>query len=219
MSTTSYQERGQQARPVCFQHIRTGRTLSAPSIAAFARKAKLGPTAQYHFDSVLKGRRLHHKGWGLPARLNAQLDLQDVFGNEEAITVGELAAKSTVQRANRLAAGDTFRSVAPAGHDYGPILKPKGYRVNGYVLRKSRWLYDGMDRHGRAKWRLSKGRLVHGRTLKEVSKVAGICLMGAFELVHGYADVIKGVTLAATHTTKRSAFGALMTKPGRRVTR
>lgn len=54
-------------KPVTFIHVVTGEISKALSITEFCNKhPDLGKYAKHHFSEVLKGKRLHFKGWMLP---------------------------------------------------------------------------------------------------------------------------------------------------------
>lgn len=52
-------------KPVILKNLITGEVSKAVSITQFCKDNKLGDNGKYHFADVLKGKRLHHKCWGL----------------------------------------------------------------------------------------------------------------------------------------------------------
>ena len=177
-------------RKVTFQHIRTERTITAPSVAAFARKARLGYMGRYHFDDILKGKRLHCKGWGLPKVLNQSLHLKDVWGNEVKATVAELTPKLSTTAINRLRAGRPVGPIAPASHDFGAAIPPRDYRITGYAVRQG-----------------NSGRIYRGNTLLEVAEQVGLSRGPIWALVHGMAAQTKsGIRLHQVTTKQRKPF-------------
>lgn len=71
-------------KTVKLQNYRSGRIIEAPSITEFCRLAGLKQIDKYHFTAILKGERLHHKGWQLPK--NEEFLIFDIYGNEYHIT-------------------------------------------------------------------------------------------------------------------------------------
>lgn len=189
-TNASCHQRGSGPLPVTLQHLETGRTVSAPSIAAFCRKAKVkGVNARYHLTPVLQGHRLSYKGWGVPAVLNAELPLKDVFGNETTATVAQWTKTLSITSLNRLRAGQPAGAIAPLTHDFGPILGLKPYRVKAYRFRKA----DG-----------SRGRPeIVGETLAECAAKLGISTAGAYTLAHGLSPRVKGATFIRAETEAR----------------
>lgn len=179
-------------RSVRLQHIKTGRVISAPSIAAFCRRARLKGNDRLHITPVLNGERLLHKGWALPRVLNSRLSLKDVFGNEVTRSIRELKTQFGTMTIRRLLAGFPVGKVAPAVHDYGDILKPKPYTLKEYVFRVP-------GKRGRP-------RLIRAETYKQAGRKLGIDKQSAFNLSHGYSHNVDGITFERAETVRRSAF-------------
>lgn len=53
------------SKPISFKNLITGEVKRASSITKFCNQLRLGENAKFHFAEVLKGKRLHYKGWGL----------------------------------------------------------------------------------------------------------------------------------------------------------
>ena len=56
------------SKPVTFKNLLTNQVISADSITSFCELTKLNLAnlnARFHFAEVLKGNKLHYKGWGL----------------------------------------------------------------------------------------------------------------------------------------------------------
>lgn len=177
--------RGRKGRPIVMQHIRTGRIISAPSIAEFCRKARLNRNARFHFDNVLKGHRLSHLGWGLPTTLNEQLHLKDPYGNRISGTVAQLSRKLSTTALNRLRNGGVIQGIAPAHLTFGGIA-PLRPLVQGYTIR-----------HGQ--------RTITVDTLKQVGNLMGKSIGPAFKLVHGLSTY-PGTEIVDVKTEARNAF-------------
>lgn len=178
-------------RAVMLQHIRTGRIISAPSVAAFCRNARLGRNARFHFDNVLKGKRLEHRGWGLPATLNHQLQLKDVFGNTMEGSVSQLRRRFSSTSLRRFMAGRQVGAIAPADHDFSHALPSKTYRVKSYRFR---------DAHG---------SLIQGNQLKDVAARTGSGIGDLSMVARGLKPAVNGVTFVGAKTEPRSAFAAI----------
>ena len=52
-------------KPILLKNLITGEIKKAKSITEFCNQIKLGENAKFHFAEVLRGKRLHYKGWGL----------------------------------------------------------------------------------------------------------------------------------------------------------
>lgn len=186
------------ARKITLRHIKTGRVVSAPSVTAFARQMRWGPNGGQHFDNVLKGHRLHHRGWGMRSVLNKKLALKDVFGNRYKATIAEIVARLGAPSANRLRRYGAVGKLVLDSHDFTHVLTPKTYRVESYVFRAG-------DDRGRGNPLVSLTRLA------EAPIKLGISMQQAFQLVHGYRPSVRGVTFVRAHTTQRRATEALAT--------
>lgn len=174
-------------RAVCFQHVRTGRIITAPSITAFARKARLGPYGKYQFDNVLKGHRIHVRGWGHPERLNQHVEVKDVWGNRWAGTVNDLRCIVSATAANRLARGEPCGNVLPAGVAVKDQIAHRPLRYTGYAVKRGSTVY-------------------RGRTLREVASKVGMSITPIWGLVHGRQQRTKcGLTLQKAYAVRRSA--------------
>lgn len=173
-------------RPVTFQHIRTGRIISAPSIVAFVRKAGLKRVARFQFNDVLRGKKLSLHGWGLPRILNTRLRLKDVYGNRYEGTVAELRRKLSGCTIRRLLKGQPVASLALESHDYGRIVPPRAERIVGYSVVRD-------------------GRRYDGQTLEEVAGKAGVSVNAVYNLSHGLSHEVNGTTLHHVKTVRRKA--------------
>ncbi len=171
-------------RAVIMQHIRTGRIISAPSIAAFVRRARLGRYAQFQFDPVFKGEKLSLHGWGLPHVLNRHLSFKDVFGNRYEGTVCELRKRLSSRVIKCLLRDQPIASLAPADYDYGAVLPVKTHVATEYAVKH-------------------KGRVYRGATLKAVGRQAGISHVAVWALTHGQRSVVKGVRFHSVKTRQR----------------
>ncbi len=181
-------------RKITVQHLATGRLLTAPSVTALARRLKWGPNGRFHFDNVLKGNRLVHRGWGVPTLLNQRLTLKDVFGNRYEASIGELAVKLGAGPTNRLRRQGSTGALVEVSKDLSHVLAPKSYRVEGYLFHAAR---------GRG------SPLVRLTKLGDASERLGISQNAAWRLCHGYAQSIRGVTFLKAYTTQRRATEAL----------
>jgi hypothetical protein len=185
-----------RARRITVQHVATGRILTAPSVTSLARRLKWGPNGPYHFDNVLKGHRLSHRGWGVPTLLNQRLDLKDVFGNRYSASIAEIIKKVGAASANKLRRTGAVGALMLADRDLSNVLVPKTYRVEGYVFRA-----------GYVRGRGSP--LVKLTKLEEAPDKLGISAGAACALVHGLRPSVRGVTFVRAHTAQRRATEAL----------
>jgi hypothetical protein len=177
-------------RKVTLQHIRTGRIVTMPSVSAFARRMRWGTNGTFHLDNVLKGNRLHHRGWGVPAVLNEELRLKDALGNEYRETVAAIARRLGSHAANRLRRQQPFQALVPTDTDLTHVLAPSATRPVGYLFRAG----------------YSRGRgspLVRLDKLAEAKERLGISTSSACWLVKGYRQAIRGVTFVRAYTEPR----------------
>lgn len=177
-------------RPCRLTNIRTGRTISTPSIVAFCRKAKLPKHSQYHITPILDKWRIQHKGWFLPEVLDQYLEFKDVYGNEYRSKVRDLLVKDgmSMTAINRMLAGrPAGYGLYPMDADINPaVIPPRQFNVDEYQLKSP------------------KRGVVKGATLKTVALKAGIHLMSAWKLSRGYTSAVKGVSLHRVKTSRRA---------------
>lgn len=174
-------------RAVTFQHLRTGRIITAPSVAAFARRARLGLYGKYQYDNVLKGYRLHVRGWGLPERLNQRVAVKDVWGNRWEGSVEDLRCHVSATAANRLARGEAIGNLLPADLPVPATMGKRPLYATHYALRKGRRIY-------------------RGATLRGVGKQVGLSVCTVWMLVHKrVAQTTCGVRLHAVRWARRNA--------------
>ena len=65
-------------KPVSFRYYNSSEIETFPSITLFCKNhPELGKNAKYHFAEVLKGRKLHYKGW-LLANNKEKINISDV---------------------------------------------------------------------------------------------------------------------------------------------
>ncbi len=185
-----------RARKITVQHLATGRILTAPSVTALARRLKWGPNGPYHFDNVLKGNRLVHRGWGVPTLLNQRLALKNVFGNRYDASIGELTAKLGARRTNKLRRQGSTGALVEVSKDLSHVLAPKSYRVEGYLFHRSGYSGSGTP-------------LVRLDQLSEAPERLGISYHSAWQLSRGLAQSIRGVTFLKAYTAQRRATEAL----------
>lgn len=183
-------------RAVCLQHVRTGKRISAPSVAHLARRLRWGPNGTFHLDNVLKGKRLSHYGWGVPEILNAPLQLKDVFGNRYEETVVSVLQKVGAQAANKLRRTGAYQTLVLADKDLSHVVAPAPDRVTGYLYRK------GYQRGpGRPLARIDR--------LVEAPEKLGISVASANLLARGLRQSIRGVTFIKAHKEAKEAFPGL----------
>lgn len=178
-----------KARKCTLQNVYSGCTVTTKSISAFARKLHLSKGVEHHIPAVLTGKSWHAGGWFRPKTLKQRLSLKDVFGNRYETTVMDVLRRRKLSNhaVKRVLSGRTFQGLVPADKDLSHILPPRSYRATSYVLQDS------------------TGETFEGASLREVAERAGIKLCSAFNLVHGYQDVVKGVYLKRVKTEPRRA--------------
>lgn len=185
--TTEAANAARSPRAVTLQHLRTGRVITAPSVAAFARRARLGPYGQYQYDNVLKGYRLHVRGWGLPERLNQRVAVKDVWGNRWEGTVEDLRCRLSATAANRLASGKASGNVLPAHLPVPSDMGKRPVRAVRYTIVKFGLRYSG-------------------ETLKATGKQIGLSPTSVWMLVHGRVQRTRcGATLGHVKWQRRNA--------------
>lgn len=157
-------------RPAIFQHIRTGTIVSGPSITAACRKMGLKNGSNIYMENVLKQKRLHYKGWGLPKVLNAQIKFKDLFQNKYEASVRDLANKISSRCANALRKGKRWNNLAAESYDFGPIIAPKKYQIKQWRVKRGNRVYVAASQGELAqKIRVSQSvlsSLMHGKTSK-----------------------------------------------------
>lgn len=183
--------RGNNTPRVCkLKNLYSGRLINASSITEFCRKAGfVGSNSKYHITPVLDGKRMSYKGWFVPSTLDKPLALKDVFGNYYDTNIQEILRRKKLSSIaiKRLVNGRTFRGICSADKDTSHIIPPRAFKVDSYVFQDH------------------TGEIFQGNTLQEVADCAGIHLQGAYNLVHGIQDQVKGVFLKCVKTHQRQS--------------
>lgn len=174
------------------QHIKTGEIIKTPTIADFARRKRWGKNGTFHFDLVLKGKRLHHKGWGIPSVLDQEIQFKDVYGNTYTEKVRTLASRIGSKAANDLRKNQSYQDLLPKDYDISGVVKPKDYTIKGYLFRR------GTD-----------GHLVRLNNLKEAPEKLGVSYQIAYCLSRGLSGRCgAGVQFIKAYTKPRKARAA-----------
>lgn len=119
-------------RHVNLINFKTKQAIQAKSITEFCKLAKLNGNDMFHLTPILDGKRLHHKCWCLPATMEKNCIIMDIYGNEyKLFNLLEFSQKYSLRSTMlaKLVDGkiDTYRGLYLKGTDI-KFRKPIKYK-------------------------------------------------------------------------------------------
>lgn len=182
-------------------NLETGQIIKARSVADFCRQTNMdNPRDKIHIYPVLRGERLHHRGWATIKTFNTKLSLSDIYGNIYKGSVAKLMFKDKIspQRLWNLMTGKrkvvSGMFLTDSGHTFIP---PKNYKVKEYQFETP------------------NNKIVKTSSIKTLCKILGnrISDHSLFDIARGKTTNVKGYKFHGAILEKKSVLNESEWRP------
>ena len=170
--------------PVTLTNLRTGKTVSCSSVAAFCKKVHRDKNEVYHFSPLLNGKIKIYKGWVLPEtyeKLTRPHDWEDIYGN----SFKNLSVYQILQKRSKIVISPSIKR----------FLNGATNGFMGLFLSSQKPDYIQEEKIKKT-WTLVKGETKYvGPNVHQVAQQAGLCDRSVADMAKGLVMSVKGVSI------------------------
>lgn len=181
--------------PCELYNIKTKEIVKAKSVKSFCQTVGLtGKNDIVHIYPVVKGIRIHHKGWCLPETARKQYEFRDIYGNKYSGSLIDLREKygfsyfalTRLLNGKKKISRGLFLNNGGVNYVSPRALKPINYTVKD-----------------------KNGQIFKGKSMRKLAQQmqGKICYHSIRSMINGYQDQCKGHTVSDIEFERRSVVG------------